>query len=118
VVLTAQTASGLAFEKKTLRPVLAPFDTRSSAGPCSQMTRERGSFDAMHIHLIGVAGTGMAALAGLLKSAGHVVSGSDTAFNPPMGPALERWGVRCMPGFRAENLDPTPDLVVVGNVCR
>ncbi len=82
------------------------------------MTRSRGTFDAMHIHLIGVAGTGMAALAGLLQSAGHDVSGSDTAFNPPMGPALERWGVRCLPGFRVENLYPTPDLVVVGNVCR
>jgi UDP-N-acetylmuramate: L-alanyl-gamma-D-glutamyl-meso-diaminopimelate ligase len=72
----------------------------------------------MHIHLIGVCGTGMGALAGLLRDAGHDVSGSDRAFYPPMGPALEAWGVRTMPGWDAANLDPAPDLVVVGNVCR
>jgi UDP-N-acetylmuramate: L-alanyl-gamma-D-glutamyl-meso-diaminopimelate ligase len=72
----------------------------------------------MHIHVVGVAGTGMGALAGLLVELGHVVSGSDTAFDPPIGPALEQWGVRCLPGFEPRNLDPLPDLVVVGNVCR
>jgi UDP-N-acetylmuramate: L-alanyl-gamma-D-glutamyl-meso-diaminopimelate ligase len=74
----------------------------------------------------------MGALAGLFQAAGHEVSGSDVAFYPPMGPALRRWGVRLMEGFRAEHLqagfraeplepgfraDP-PDLVVIGNVCR
>ena len=73
----------------------------------------------MHVHLIAVAGTGMGALAGLLKAAGHEVSGSDTAFYPPMGPALERWGIRLLEGFDPAHLaDPRPDLVVVGNVCR
>ena len=72
----------------------------------------------MNVHLIGVAGTGMGSLAGLLARAGHDVRGSDTAFNPPMGDALARWGVQTMPGWNADNLDPTPDLVVVGNVCR
>ncbi|MBO6938509.1 MAG: UDP-N-acetylmuramate:L-alanyl-gamma-D-glutamyl-meso-diaminopimelate ligase [Deltaproteobacteria bacterium] len=72
----------------------------------------------MHVHLIGVAGTGMGALAGLLKAAGHRVTGSDTAFHPPMGPALERWGIETMPGWDPANLDPAPDRVVVGNVCR
>jgi UDP-N-acetylmuramate: L-alanyl-gamma-D-glutamyl-meso-diaminopimelate ligase len=60
----------------------------------------------------------MASLAGLLKDLGHDVSGSDVAFDPPMGPALERWGVRCFRGFDATHLDPTPDLVVIGNVCK
>ncbi len=60
----------------------------------------------------------MGALAGLLSELGHHVSGSDIAFDPPMGPALERWGVRCLPGFDARNLEPTPDLTVIGNVCR
>ena len=50
--------------------------------------------ESMHIHLIGVCGTGMGAFAGLLKEAGHRVSGSDRAFHPPMGPALSSWGVR------------------------
>jgi len=72
----------------------------------------------MHVHLIGVAGTGMGALAGLLRKAGHRVTGSDTAFYPPIGPALAAWGVEAMEGFDAAHLEPRPDLVVVGNVCR
>jgi UDP-N-acetylmuramate: L-alanyl-gamma-D-glutamyl-meso-diaminopimelate ligase len=72
----------------------------------------------MHIHVIAVAGTGMGALAGLLVELGHTVSGSDTAFDPPIGPELEAWGVRCLRGFDPRNLEPRPDLVVVGNVCR
>ena len=72
----------------------------------------------MHVHLIGVAGTGMGALAALFREAGHTVSGSDTAFHPPIGPALASWGVTTKLGYSAENLVPTPDLVVVGNVCR
>jgi UDP-N-acetylmuramate: L-alanyl-gamma-D-glutamyl-meso-diaminopimelate ligase len=72
----------------------------------------------MHVHFIAVAGTGMGALAGLFKAAGHDVSGSDVAFYPPMGPALERWGIRLMTGFDPAHLDPRPDLVVIGNVCR
>lgn len=72
----------------------------------------------MHVHLIGVAGTGMGALAGLLREAGHRVTGSDVAFHPPMGDALVAWGVETRTGYRAEHLEPTPDLVVIGNVCR
>ena len=60
----------------------------------------------------------MGALAGLFKAAGHDVSGSDTAFYPPMGPALERWGIRLLTGFEPTHLEPRPDLVVIGNVCR
>jgi UDP-N-acetylmuramate: L-alanyl-gamma-D-glutamyl-meso-diaminopimelate ligase len=72
----------------------------------------------MRIHVVAVAGTGMGSLAGLLAELGHEVSGSDVAFDPPMGPALEAWGVRCLKGFDAAHLEPAPDLVVVGNVCR
>jgi UDP-N-acetylmuramate: L-alanyl-gamma-D-glutamyl-meso-diaminopimelate ligase len=73
---------------------------------------------AMLVHFVAVAGTGMGALAGLFKAAGHDVSGSDVAFYPPMGPALEAWGIRLMKGFDPAHLDPRPDLCVVGNVCR
>lgn len=73
---------------------------------------------AMHIHVVGVSGTGMGALAGLLKEQGHRVTGSDLAFEPPMGPALREWGIECVQGYDAEHLAPAPDLVVVGNVCR
>jgi UDP-N-acetylmuramate: L-alanyl-gamma-D-glutamyl-meso-diaminopimelate ligase len=72
----------------------------------------------MRIHLIGVAGTGMSALAALLLEAGHRVSGSDTAFDPPVGPYLEGLGIECLKGWRAANLETSPDLVIVGNVCR
>ncbi|MEZ4296456.1 MAG: Mur ligase family protein [Polyangiaceae bacterium] len=72
----------------------------------------------MRVHFVAIAGTGMGALAGLFKAAGHDVSGSDVAFYPPMGPALAAWGVRCLEGFDPAHLDPAPDLVVVGNVCR
>jgi UDP-N-acetylmuramate: L-alanyl-gamma-D-glutamyl-meso-diaminopimelate ligase len=72
----------------------------------------------MHIHVVAVAGTGMGALAGLLVELGHEVSGSDGAFDPPIGPALEEWGVHCLKGFDARHLEPPPDLVVIGNVCR
>jgi UDP-N-acetylmuramate: L-alanyl-gamma-D-glutamyl-meso-diaminopimelate ligase len=60
----------------------------------------------------------MGALAGLLRSVGHEVSGSDVAFDPPIGPELERWGVVCKTGFDASHVADRPDLVIVGNVCR
>jgi UDP-N-acetylmuramate: L-alanyl-gamma-D-glutamyl-meso-diaminopimelate ligase len=72
----------------------------------------------MRIHLVAVSGTGMGALAGLLQQLGHDVSGSDLAFDPPMGPALASWGVKCLKGFEPAHLEPAPDLVVIGNVCR
>jgi UDP-N-acetylmuramate: L-alanyl-gamma-D-glutamyl-meso-diaminopimelate ligase len=73
---------------------------------------------AIHVHLIGVCGTGMGAFAGLLKQAGHRVTGSDAAFYPPMGDALTRWGIETRTGFDPLHLEPPPDLVVIGNVCR
>ncbi len=72
----------------------------------------------MHIHLIGICGTGMGALALLLREAGHTVTGSDANFDPPIGPALQAASIVCMRGYKRENLEPRPDLVVVGNVIR
>jgi UDP-N-acetylmuramate: L-alanyl-gamma-D-glutamyl-meso-diaminopimelate ligase len=79
------------------------------------MYPEAGS---MKIHVVAVAGTGMGALAGLLVELGHDVSGSDVAFDPPIGPALAEWGVKTLTGFDPSHLTPRPDLVVIGNVCR
>lgn len=73
---------------------------------------------AKHVHMIGVAGTGMGSLAGLLRRAGYRVTGSDTAFYPPMGERLAEWGVETRKGYDAAHLEPRPDLVIVGNVCR
>lgn len=72
----------------------------------------------MRVHLIGVSGTGMGQLAMLLRDAGHDVSGSDMSFDPPMGPALEAAGIRCLPGYKPENIEAGYDLVVVGNAIR
>jgi UDP-N-acetylmuramate: L-alanyl-gamma-D-glutamyl-meso-diaminopimelate ligase len=60
----------------------------------------------------------MGSLAGLLVELGHEVSGSDVAFDPPMGPSLAEWGVRLHRGFDPSHLASRPDLVVIGNVCR
>jgi len=72
----------------------------------------------MKVHLIGIAGTGMGSLAGLLKAAGHEVRGSDEHLYPPMSTQLAEQGIPVFEGFRPENLDWRPDRVVVGNVCR
>jgi UDP-N-acetylmuramate: L-alanyl-gamma-D-glutamyl-meso-diaminopimelate ligase len=70
------------------------------------------------IHLIGICGTGMGSLAGLLKAAGHDVRGSDEHVYPPMSTQLAEQGIPVMEGFGAANLDWAPEVVVVGNVCR
>src|SRR5262245_19396775 len=70
----------------------------------------------MKIHLIGICGTGMGSLAGLLKAAGHDVRGSDSDVYPPVSTQLSEQGIEVMNGYRPENLDWKPDVVVVGNV--
>jgi UDP-N-acetylmuramate: L-alanyl-gamma-D-glutamyl-meso-diaminopimelate ligase len=72
----------------------------------------------MHIHLLGICGTGMAALAGILKEQGYRVSGSDEHAYPPMSTFLEGLGIPVHNGYAPENLTPPPDLAVVGNVIR
>jgi UDP-N-acetylmuramate: L-alanyl-gamma-D-glutamyl-meso-diaminopimelate ligase len=68
-----------------------------------------------HIHLIAICGVGMASLAGLLKSRGYRVSGSDQNVYPPMSTYLAEIGIDVLSGYRAEHLLPRPDLVVIGN---
>jgi UDP-N-acetylmuramate: L-alanyl-gamma-D-glutamyl-meso-diaminopimelate ligase len=72
----------------------------------------------MKVHLIGIAGTGMGSLAGLVRAAGHEVRGSDEHVYPPMSTQLADMQIAVFEGFRPENLDWAPDRVVVGNVCR
>ena len=69
------------------------------------------------IYLIGICGTGMGSLAGLLKQAGYQVSGSDAAAYPPMSTHLADLGIKVHEGYNARHLDTAPDLVVVGNAC-
>ncbi len=69
-----------------------------------------------HIHLIGICGTAMGSLAGIFKSMGYKVTGSDKNVYPPMSTQLRDLGIELMEGYRAENLKARPDLVIVGNV--
>jgi len=68
-------------------------------------------------YLIGIAGVGMSALAGLLRAKGFRVSGSDQAVYPPASTTLERLGVPVLTPFDARNVPENADLVVVGNAC-
>jgi UDP-N-acetylmuramate: L-alanyl-gamma-D-glutamyl-meso-diaminopimelate ligase len=68
-----------------------------------------------HIHLIGICGTAMASLAGMLNERGFRVTGSDAAAFPPMSAFLEALGIPVAQPFDPGNLTPHPDLVVVGN---
>jgi UDP-N-acetylmuramate: L-alanyl-gamma-D-glutamyl-meso-diaminopimelate ligase len=68
-----------------------------------------------HIHLIGICGTAMASLAGMLKERGLCVTGSDAAAYPPMSDFLARLKIPVAQPFNVQNLNPAPDLVVVGN---
>ncbi len=70
---------------------------------------------ARRIHLIGICGTAMASLAGMLQARGHRVTGSDQAAYPPMSDFLAGLGITVAQPFDEAHLKPHPDLVVVGN---
>ncbi len=76
---------------------------------------EKRSKNPLHYHLIGIGGTAMASLAGLLKAAGHTVTGSDENVYPPMSTGLQEMGIAYTQGYSAKNLEPRPDIVIVGN---
>src|SRR4030088_541868 len=69
----------------------------------------------MHYHLIGICGTAMASLAGMLQARGHSVTGSEKILFPPISTMLERIGIGLMTGYDAAHLEPAPNCVVVGN---
>src|SRR5436853_872983 len=69
----------------------------------------------MHYHLIGICGTAMASLAGMLQARGHKVTGSDVNVYPPMSTMLESLGIPVMQGYDASHLNPSPDCVIIGN---
>jgi UDP-N-acetylmuramate: L-alanyl-gamma-D-glutamyl-meso-diaminopimelate ligase len=68
-----------------------------------------------HIHLIGICGTAMASLAGMLRERGFHVTGSDAAAYPPMSDFLAELGIPVAQPFAEINLQPPPDVVIVGN---
>ena len=65
--------------------------------------------------MIGICGTAMASLAGMLQARGHKVTGSDQNVYPPMSTQLEALGIEIMQGYKAENTDLARDVTVVGN---
>lgn len=67
---------------------------------------------------MGICGTGVGALAGMLKKKGYIVTGSDQHVYPPMSDFLDSLGIGVKRGYHPENLNPRPDLVIVGNVIR
>ncbi|HEX4606514.1 MAG TPA: UDP-N-acetylmuramate:L-alanyl-gamma-D-glutamyl-meso-diaminopimelate ligase [Candidatus Angelobacter sp.] len=71
--------------------------------------------EQQHVHIIGICGTAMASLAGLLKQRGFKVTGSDAAAYPPMSDFLASIGISILQPYSEANLKPRPDMVIVGN---
>ena len=71
--------------------------------------------EAKHVHLIGICGSAMASLAGMLQTRGYRVTGSDAAAYPPMSDLLHELGIAIKEPYAEANLQPHPDLVIVGN---
>jgi len=69
----------------------------------------------MHVHILGICGTFMGGLAQLLKACGHRVTGADAHVYPPMSDQLRAAGIPLTEGYDPAQLDPAPDLVVIGN---
>lgn len=70
---------------------------------------------SLHIHFVAICGTAMGALAVMLKAQGHRVTGSDENVYPPMSTVLSEQQIPLSKGYDASNLEPLPDLVVIGN---
>jgi len=70
----------------------------------------------MHVHILGICGTFMGGIAAIAKSAGFHVTGSDRNVYPPMSTQLAALGIEVFEGFGPEQLEPAPDVVLVGNV--
>jgi UDP-N-acetylmuramate: L-alanyl-gamma-D-glutamyl-meso-diaminopimelate ligase len=68
-----------------------------------------------HVHVIGICGTAMAAIATLARDLGFRVTGSDANVYPPMSNYLEQQNIPVFQGYAGKNLDPAPDLVIIGN---
>jgi UDP-N-acetylmuramate: L-alanyl-gamma-D-glutamyl-meso-diaminopimelate ligase len=72
--------------------------------------------DAKHVHVIGIGGSAMAPLAGMLGEQGYRVTGSDSGVYPPASTLLEKLGISFYHTFDAAHLEPAPELVVIGNI--
>lgn len=82
------------------------------------MTLNRIPDQIKNIHLTAVCGTGMGALACMLKELGYDITGSDHQVYPPMSTFLESKGIRLLDGFKGRHITPNTDLVIIGNAVR
>ncbi|HSG52357.1 MAG TPA: UDP-N-acetylmuramate:L-alanyl-gamma-D-glutamyl-meso-diaminopimelate ligase, partial [Rheinheimera sp.] len=69
----------------------------------------------MHIHILGICGTFMGGIAAIAKALGHKVTGADANVYPPMSTQLEQLGIELTQGWDPQQLEPAPDLVIIGN---
>lgn len=74
-----------------------------------------GRMTCMHIHILGICGTFMGGIAALAKAQGHQVTGADENVYPPMSDQLQALGIGLSEGYQLSQLDPMPDMVVIGN---
>lgn len=72
----------------------------------------------MHIHILGICGTFMGSLAILAREQGYKVTGSDANVYPPMSTLLESQGIELIEGYSPEQLEPAPDMVIIGNAMK
>src|SRR5256884_719251 len=70
------------------------------------------------LHLLGICGTAMASVSAALQERGFKVSGSDENVYPPMSTFLQEKGIALKQGYRAENIPPDTDVVVIGNAMK
>src|ERR1700728_2174230 len=70
----------------------------------------------MHIHILGICGTFMGGIAAIARAAGFRVTGSDRNVYPPMSTQLRALGIELIEGYEAAQLEPEPQMIVVGNV--
>ena len=95
---------------------MKPQNHKDPSSPLLSPALNRRPANPRHIHLMGICGTGMASLAGILKQEGRHVTGSDQNVYPPMSHFLEKLSIPVFEGYGPKNLHPVPDLVIVGNV--
>ena len=70
----------------------------------------------MHVHILGICGTFMGGIAALARARGHRVTGSDRNVYPPMSTQLRSLGIELIEGYDPGQLEPAPEIVLVGNV--
>jgi UDP-N-acetylmuramate: L-alanyl-gamma-D-glutamyl-meso-diaminopimelate ligase len=80
------------------------------------MNEPRANGNPTHMHLLGIGGSAMSPVAGMLKERGFHVTGSDVHVYPPASTLLQSLGIPWSEGFKEENLKPAPDMAVIGNI--